>query len=560
MKSSIMKAGLLTCLILLGLSSKEAFAEMTWPAKCTSYGVIKPNINPSPQHINCLLTNAALAAKIPPEVVKAVATKESDWRQFKDGQPFISDDNGIGIMQITNQTDAKIQQKLKVDIYYNIQMGVEILSGMYRRTDLPKIKGVGPEVIENWYFPVMAYNGTKPENSPLYQSTGKKNTNAYQERVFTRIQQDSFLGGTYLGQFPFHTTEFKYDPLSVKSIVFKRLEYSLTAQMHTSTHLFHKGNQVVTTIKDLTLRSKPNSNSISLKKFAKGTTLIIDGDFGYDQTSSSVNQFVWYRVKTTDQKLTGYVSSAYITKRLNAPIVSPIDDNDLSLSGKTAGKVRILIMNGTKQIGSTVSNSTGNFKATIPVQKAGTQLTVTYKDQLNALSSSTRIVVIDKTAPNVPSMNTVTNKASSVTGKTEAYATVTVVIAGKTFRGRGKADKYGNYKVTIPVQNAGTKFSVTAKDIKGNGSKARIITVSRVAPNLPTVNKVTYKSSTVTGKTEKYATITIKIGTKKYSKKANASGNVKVKIPKQRAGKKLYVYAKDSKGKISATRTVIVSK
>ena len=40
-----------------------------------------------------------------------------------------------------------------------------------RPQDLPEIKGAGREVIENWYFPVMAYNGIKPVNSPLYQQT-----------------------------------------------------------------------------------------------------------------------------------------------------------------------------------------------------------------------------------------------------------------------------------------------------------------------------------------------------------------------------------------------------
>lgn len=45
---------------------------------------------------------------------------------------------------------------------------------MYQRTDLPKVKAAGQEVIENWYFSVMAYNGTKPANSPLYKATGQK--------------------------------------------------------------------------------------------------------------------------------------------------------------------------------------------------------------------------------------------------------------------------------------------------------------------------------------------------------------------------------------------------
>jgi hypothetical protein len=290
----------------------------------------------------------------------------------------------------------------------------------------------------------------------------------------------------------------------------------------------------------------------------KGTSLFINGDFKYDQSGSSANKFVWVPVRTSDLKLAGYISSAYITKQLNAPIVSPVDDNDLTISGKTAGNVRVQIMNGTKLVGSTISNSTGNFKAKISVQKAGTQLAVAYKDTLNALSTPKKVLVLDKTAPKMPSVNKVSNKALSVTGKTEAYAKVTVAIAKKIYS--KLADKSGNYKITIPLQNTGTKLKITAKDKAGLVSAAKSFKVIRVAPNQPVVNKVKYSSTTVTGKTEKYAKVTIKIGSKKYTAKANKRGNFKVKIPNQRAGKKLYVYAKDAKGKVSATRTVTVSK
>jgi hypothetical protein len=71
-----------------------------------------------------------------------------------------------------------------------------------------------------------------------------------------------------------------------------------------------------------------------------------------------------------------------------------VDDNDVSLSGKVPfANVMIQIMNGTLPVGSTVADATGNFKAKIPAQKAGTNLTVTYKDKLNKLSPATVTVV-----------------------------------------------------------------------------------------------------------------------------------------------------------------------
>ncbi|MEH7545222.1 Ig-like domain-containing protein [Neobacillus vireti] len=556
MKSIFWRAGVLSCLVLLGWSwsYKEASAEVLWPSKCAK---VNANQNPSFQQMNCLLTNAALEANIPSEVIKAVATNENGgWRQFEDnGQPVISADGGIGLMQITNQPNYD-QEKLKNDIYYNIQAGVDILKGMYQRTDLPKIEGAGPEVIENWYFPVMAYNGTKPVNSPLVQADGTKNTKAYQEKVFAILQRDSFLGDTNLAQYPFSTADFQYDPSSDTNIVFNKLLYRLTDQMHASTALFHAGDKVVVTEEKAKLRLDSTSTSSSLKELALNTTLIITGDFVYDKNAYSVNQFVWYPVKTEDQKLKGYVSSAYLAKKLEAPVVSPVDDNDASVSGKAPANVLIQVMNGTNQIGTATSDANGYFKAGIAVQKAGTKLTVSYKDKLNAQSFPATISVTDKTAPSTPVVNTVTNKSADITGKTEVNATVTATIAGKAYS--IKTNQYGNYKITIPIQNGGISISVTAKDSAGNVSGAKTITVVKAAPNLPVVNTVNNKAWNVTGKTEANAIVTVTIAGKAYTAKANPYGNYNVAITPQNTGIKLSITAKDSAGRVSAVRSTTV--
>ncbi|WP_342042998.1 triple tyrosine motif-containing protein [Bacillus sp. OTU2372] len=312
MKVILLRVGLLTGIIFLGFFYKEASAAETWASKCAAYGEIQPNQNPAFQHLNCLLTNAALAANIPPEVVKAVAAKESDWRQFENGQPLVSPDGGIGIMQITNQTGYD-EQSLKNDIYYNIQAGIDILSYMYGRKDLPKIKGAGQEVIENWYFPIMAYNGTKPINSPLYQATGERNTDAYQEKVLALVEQNDFLGDTKLGQYPFSTADFDYDPNSDENIVFKKLEYILSDRLHTSNYHFQTGDSVFVTEDGVGLRSRASKLSDGTT-LAKNTILTIDGNFTYDQSEDNENQFVWYPVKSLDNKYAGYISSAYIMK------------------------------------------------------------------------------------------------------------------------------------------------------------------------------------------------------------------------------------------------------
>lgn len=318
MKIPLMKIGALTCLT-LGLFNGQAFAESGITNACSSFGEIQPNENPSHKQINCLLTNAAIEAEIPPEVVKAVATQENgDWRQFnEDGKPIISDDGGIGLMQLTNKSGYD-QKKLENDIVYNIGAGVEVLSGMYLRRDLPKIKGAGRRVIENWYFPVMAYNGTKPVNSPLYQENGQRNTNAYQEEVFAEIENQSYLNDTKLAKYPFKTSDFQYDRYSTENIVFTNLEYTLTDQTHDSVYWFRAGDKVVTT-SSANIR-KEISTTAGAVSVPPNTSLIITGNFNYHESKG--NKFVFYPVQTEDGKIKGYVSSAYLSNRLS--IVAPI--------------------------------------------------------------------------------------------------------------------------------------------------------------------------------------------------------------------------------------------
>ncbi|MCD4839479.1 Ig-like domain-containing protein [Neobacillus sedimentimangrovi] len=392
MKSYLLKLGVLSIILFLGWSTENVSAAgVTWASKCEAFGQIKPNQNPTTQQINCLLTNAALEANIPPEVVKAIAAQESGWKQFKDGKPLVSSDGGIGIMQITNQLNYD-QEKLKTDITYNIQAGVEILQKFYQRKDLPKIKGVGPEVIENWYFPVMAYNGIKPVNSPLYKDGSGKNKEAYQEKVFSVIEKDSFLSDTKLAEFPFSKEDFLYDTNSDENIIFNKLKYIVTDQMHASNYHFQKGEKVVVTKDNARLRTNIKTTTGS-QLLAKNTTLIIDGEFIYDQYNLG-NQFVWYPVTSEDRKFAGYISSAYIMEKLEAPTVNPVNEQDKFVIGKAPfSNVLIQILNGKYLVGSAESNAEGEFKVAIPSQKAGATLTITYKDHLNRVSEPASIKV-----------------------------------------------------------------------------------------------------------------------------------------------------------------------
>lgn len=267
-------------------------------------------VNPDIQTMNCLLTETALNYNVPPEIVKAIAEGESgDWQHFDgNGNVIVTGDNGIGLMQVTNQSKYD-EQLLKDDISYNIQAGVELLDQMFKRTDLPTINSKDRNVLEHWYFAIMAYNGTKPVNSPVVQATGQQNMDAYQEKIIRKIEE---YGLVKLTDLPFKTSDFRYDSNSTTNIEFVTKNFNFNLPFTKSKHSFVTGQKVMTT--DATnLRPQPTTGG-TYTKLAKGEIITITGPFQYDQDVMKKNHFVWYPVKRSNGT-TGYVASSYLKER-----------------------------------------------------------------------------------------------------------------------------------------------------------------------------------------------------------------------------------------------------
>lgn len=482
MKSFLLKVGILSALtvsLFNGTASAEtASVNTSWSSNCSSFGEIKQNENPSFQHINCLLTNAALNADIPPEVVKAVASQESDWRQFVDGKPFVSTDGGIGIMQVTDQ--GYDTEKLANDITYNIEIGVSILNDKYNLKDqnnllfLPKIKDANRQHIENWYFPVMAYNGIKPVNSPLFKDNGDSNTNAYQEKVFRIIEKQSYLDDTKLVKFPFTNADFDYDKNSTANIKFLKKEYVLSSKPHTSSYLFTSGEKVEVTKNGVNLRVGPGSPQI-VTTLPINTPLIINGTFTYDESVG--NRFVWFPVETVDQKLVGFISSAYITKMVGPimPSISSVSDQSTKISGKTSAYTTVKLFINSKYQKSTTSTSTGTFAFAISKQKAGTKMYVIAEKAGNK-SVSKSVTVLDKTAPAQAIVKKIRSKSTSIYGTAEKGATVQVY-KGSTFVNKAIVRSDGNFTVKIKPMKKNTVLKIFVVDKASNKNSGRSVQV-----------------------------------------------------------------------------------
>lgn len=260
-----------------------------------------------------------------------------------------------------------------------------------------------------------------------------------------------------------------------------------------------------------------------------------------------------------------YVSADDVDEKDTTPPVKPtvneVDDNDTAVTGTTEANASVYVRIGST-VKSAVADSDGKFSVTIPKQKAGTVLKVYAEDQAKNKSEEVTVKVIDKTPPGAPVVNEVKDYDKKVTGKAEAGSKVTVKSGSKTL-GESTAKTNGSYSVTMKsAQKAGTTLTVTATDKDKNVSKATKKTVAdKTAPGVPKVNNIKSSSTTVTGTAEKNATVYVKVGSKVIgSNEAQSSGKFSVKISKQKAKTKVYVYAADKAGNVGKSTKKIVQK
>jgi len=113
-----------------------------------------------------------IAGKVPCIILKAVGYTESTWRQFnagpgQTGTTIVSFDCGYGIMQITSGMSGGAgfdPQRVASEYQYNVGTGAKSLIDKWNAT--PMMGNNDPDVPENWYYAVWAYNGFSFVNNP----------------------------------------------------------------------------------------------------------------------------------------------------------------------------------------------------------------------------------------------------------------------------------------------------------------------------------------------------------------------------------------------------------
>lgn len=122
----------------------------------------------------------SVPARFPCELLKAIATQESGWRQFcvpdtpadQVGGPsrtIISFDCGYGIGQVTSgmhvgENPGFDRERVAADPIYNLATGTRILASKWIGTQC--VGDNQPTVIEHWYIATWAYNGLAYVNNP----------------------------------------------------------------------------------------------------------------------------------------------------------------------------------------------------------------------------------------------------------------------------------------------------------------------------------------------------------------------------------------------------------
>jgi Putative cell wall-binding domain len=146
------------------------------------------NKNPPLSVIDVKLETIARAKGIPSLLLKAIAFRESSWRQWdSEGKPLLSagDHPAIGIMQIASYDDQDLQtvERLKNDIDFNIETGADLLNQKFDKI-VPQIGNGDRNILENWYYAIWAYNcwvkDDMSKNNPHQTTSGQK---TYQDSV-----------------------------------------------------------------------------------------------------------------------------------------------------------------------------------------------------------------------------------------------------------------------------------------------------------------------------------------------------------------------------------------
>jgi|GEM_PF-3495217 len=286
-----------------------------------STGFTADHVNPDRETIEQKIEEVALRRGIPSVIMKSIARVESSFTQFTSkGNPFISSTNDIGVMQINSRSNFD-RDMLKYDIDYNIEAGANMLlyKWDYVKNTLPSIGDMDPNVLENWYFVLWAYNGWSKVNNP---NEGIKNL-AYQEQVFLMADREYGIPVTVIdrGQLP------------ASGLPSKKGQYQTPTPSHTGDiQLYGYGDRLASySWTKIDLFQEPAGKRIA--KLSPNTEMVVIG------APVLENGYYWQQVRGLNDPFEGWVLRNWVEKTgdyqmgVYADVDDPVLQNQLRVLG-----------------------------------------------------------------------------------------------------------------------------------------------------------------------------------------------------------------------------------
>ena len=235
--------------------------------------------------------------------------------------------------------------------------------------------------------------------------------------------------------------------------------------------------------------------------------------------------------------------------------INSLKTTSTSITGKGENGATVKAYIDGKQIGKTATvNSKGDYKISIPKQKAGKKVVVKMsKSGYVTKETSTVVKNVFKTF----TMSSLKTTSTSITGKGTSGATVKAYVDGKQIGKTATVNSKGSYKISIPKQKAGKK--VVVKMSKSGYVTTEKSTVVKNVFKTFTVSSIKKTSTSITGKGTSGATVKAYVNGKQIGKTAtvNSKGSYKISIPKQKARKKVVVKMSKS-GYVTMEKSITV--
>ncbi len=266
---------------------------------------------------------------------------------------------------------------------------------------------------------------------------------------------------------------------------------------------------------------------------------------------------------------------------LHVPTVSKFTNKMTEVKGEAYAGLTVHITIGEKTYNTTVAED-GTYTCTVGEQLAGETVTVYVSDNEGRASEKVTTTVVRR-GPNAPSLNSVTNKTMTLSGKiNNANSTVLAYVGSTVYVPKNKESIYkgctkysakktiqqaisytvkdGNYYIKVPAPVAKKEITIFAVDATGACSLTQKQLVEEEAPNQPKVNSICEVERYVAGKipsNSKVCTVTVKAGGQSFKAKSSKNGKFLVKTKGFSAGTVVQVSASDSQN--GKTRTSVVT-